>query len=137
MSGRMVVAGAVTSADGRLLLAQRRYPPEVAGLWELPGGKVEEGEDPAQALRRELREELDVDVEVGTRLERSVELAHDLTLVALWARIVGGEPRAVEHSRLRWVTVDELDEMAASGAIVPADTVWLPELSLRISGGAH
>lgn len=125
---RTVVAGAITSSDGRLLLAQRSYPAQVAGLWELPGGKVEDGEDLAAALRRELREELEVDVEVGALLAESVELSDDLTLVALWARIVDGVPRAVEHSRLRWVGVDELDDMAAAGRLVPADTAWLPEL---------
>ncbi len=125
---RTVVAGAITSSDGRLLLAQRSYPAQVAGLWELPGGKVEDGEGLAAALRRELREELEVDVEVGALLAESVELSDDLTLVALWARIVDGVPRAVEHSRLRWVGVDELDDMAAAGRLVPADTAWLPEL---------
>ena len=61
---RIVVAGAVLDRD-RLLLAQRRYPPDLAGLWELPGGKVEAGESPADALRRELREELGVTIAVG------------------------------------------------------------------------
>ena len=125
---RTVVAGAITSSDGRLLLAQRSYPAQVAGLWELPGGKVERGEELAAALRRELREELEIDVEVGALLAETVELAHDLTLVALWARIVDGVPRAVEHSRLVWVSVDELEDMAASNQLVPADTAWVPEL---------
>ncbi|WP_331436106.1 NUDIX domain-containing protein [Gordonia sp. w5E2] len=128
MSMRTVVAGAITSSDGRLLLAQRSYPAQVAGLWELPGGKVEPGEELAAALRRELREELEIDVEVGALLAETVELAHDLTLVALWARIVDGVPRAVEHSRLVWVSVDELEDMAASNQLVPADTAWVPEL---------
>ena len=125
---RTVVAGAITSSDGRLLLAQRSYPAQVAGLWELPGGKVEPGEELAAALRRELREELEIDVEVGALLAETVELAHDLTLVALWARIVEGVPRAVEHSHLVWVSVDELEDMAASNQLVPADTAWVPEL---------
>lgn len=125
---RTVVAGAITSSDGRLLLAQRSYPVQVAGLWELPGGKVEPGEELAAALRRELREELEIDVEVGALLAETVELARDLTLVALWARIVDGVPRAVEHSRLVWVSVDELEDMAASNQLVPADTAWVPEL---------
>ncbi|GAB34611.1 (deoxy)nucleoside triphosphate pyrophosphohydrolase [Gordonia otitidis] len=129
MSPRIVVAGAVTSVDNRLLLAQRRYPATVAGLWELPGGKAEDDEDVKFALRRELREELDVGVEVGERLAETVALSDDLTLIALWARITDGVPRPVEHSRLRWVTAEELDKMVAGHQLVPADTVWVPELS--------
>ena len=70
MVSRVVVAGAVIrDCDGtgrHLLLAQRAYPPELAGLWELPGGKAEPGETAAAALERELREELGIDVVAGT-----------------------------------------------------------------------
>ncbi|MFT3661552.1 MAG: NUDIX domain-containing protein [Gordonia sp. (in: high G+C Gram-positive bacteria)] len=129
---RFVVAGAVvrSAPDGRreLLLAQRRRPPEVAGLWELPGGKVDDGESPADALVRELQEELDVVVTVGERLTERVALRADLTMVALWAAPTEGEPRAVEHQALAWVDADALRVRAAHGTLVPADTAWLPEL---------
>lgn len=126
---RFVVAGAVVRdrPDGarELLLAQRRYPPEVAGLWELPGGKAEPGETVADALVRELREELGVTVTVGAPLRVAVDLRPDLQLVALFAEIVDGEPVAVEHSALAWVDAAALAEM---DGLVPADTAWLPEL---------
>ena len=64
---QIVVAGALI-ADGALLVAQRARPPELAGLWELPGGKVAPGESDADALARELREELGVD---GDRRRRA------------------------------------------------------------------
>ena len=76
MPVQIVVAGALI-VDGALLVAQRARPPELAGLWELPGGKVAAGETDAQALARELREELGVDVAVGARLGGDVPLSSD------------------------------------------------------------
>ena len=128
-SDRLVVAGAVVDPGGRtVLLAQRVYPPEVAGLWELPGGKVEPGESPEEALRRELAEELGVVVTVGAPLRERVRLRDDLVLIALRAHIVGGTARAVEHRDLMWVGARDLQEFADDGRLVPADTVWVPEL---------
>lgn len=125
---REVVAGAVI-VGGRLLLAQRSYPPEVAGLWELPGGKVEEGETRARALERELAEELGVEVVAGQQVGVGVPLRPDLMLVALAATLVGGEPRPAEHTAVRWVDADALRQMAAAGELVPADAVWLDDLA--------
>ena len=127
MSTVRVAAGAIR-ADGRLLLAQRAYPPELAGLWELPGGKAEPGESLADALVRELCEELDVTVRVGTPLAVTVRPKPGLELVALRAEIVAGRPRAVEHQAVRWVDAAALEELAAAGLIVPNDEAWLDEL---------
>ncbi|GAA3957758.1 NUDIX domain-containing protein [Gordonia caeni] len=129
---RYVVAGAVLRERGgttELLLAQRSYPEAVAGLWELPGGKAEDGEDLADALRRELLEELEITVEVGAGLAERVVLRDDLTMLARWARILRGTPHAVEHRGLRWVGPDDLERMARTGELVPADEVWVPELA--------
>ncbi|MGV9713559.1 NUDIX domain-containing protein [Gordonia sp. NPDC003424] len=128
-ASRLVVGGAIVDpARRRLLLAQRRYPTEVAGLWELPGGKVEDGETPADALRRELHEELGVWVGVGTELVERVALRVDLTLIAMRAEITDGVPHPAEHQAIRWVDAAALAAMAHDGLLVPADSVWVPEL---------
>lgn len=129
---REVVAGAVI-VDGRLLLAQRSYPAEVAGLWELPGGKVEVGETRARALVRELAEELSVEVIAGQQVGVAVPLRPDLVLVALAATLVDGEPRPIEHTAVRWVNDTELRQLAADGELVPADAVWLDDLAALLA----
>ncbi|KJR08063.1 MULTISPECIES: (deoxy)nucleoside triphosphate pyrophosphohydrolase [Gordonia] len=127
----LVVAGAVLHRS-RVLLAQRDYPAEVAGLWELPGGKVESGETPTQALIRELCEELDVRVSVGAPLADVVTPREGLKLVAHRARIVSGTPRAVEHRAIAWVDAHRLAELDRSGQIVPNDIGWIRELTAEL-----
>ncbi len=101
---RIVVAGALIS-DGALLVAQRARPPELAGLWELPGGKVSPGETDAAALTRELAEELGVEVTVGARLGVDVALDDSTRLRAYRVTQTGGTLHPNDHRALRWVTV--------------------------------
>jgi 8-oxo-dGTP diphosphatase len=133
VSNQIVVAGALISRaseatgeifGGRLLVAQRERPPELAGLWELPGGKVAAGESDAAALVRELEEELGVEVTVGERLGRDVVLNDRMTLRAYLVTKTGGSVQPRDHRALRWVTADELDGLAW----VPADRGWVPDL---------
>ena len=125
---QIVVAGALITR-GALLVAQRRRPPELAGLWELPGGKVAPGETESQALARELREELGVEVDVGERLGDDVPSGAVL-LRAYQVSMTGGELHPHDHTALRWVRGAELDELPW----VPADRAWLPELHARLRG---
>lgn len=127
MSTQIVVAGALI-AEGALLVAQRRRPPELAGLWELPGGKVAPGESDADALTRELREELGVDVTVGERLGDDVTIGESLVLRAYLVAHTGGTLHPHDHHDLRWVSAAELADLPW----VPADRAWLPELSKRL-----
>ncbi|OKK06270.1 DNA mismatch repair protein MutT [Streptomyces sp. CB03234] len=109
MTDRVVVAGAVVDR-GRLLAARRSAPPELAGRWELPGGKLEPGESAQQALVRELREELGVEAEPGERIPGEWPLAPGYVLQVWTARLVSGEPRPLEdHDELRWLFRYELD----------------------------
>jgi len=96
-----------------LLGGRRTEPPELAGGWELPGGKVEPGEQPQDALLREIREELGVDVELGARVEGPEAGGWplgDRYVMHVWlARVTAGEPRPLEdHDQLRLLTRAEL-----------------------------
>ncbi len=128
MTVQIVVAGALI-VDGALLVAQRAHPPELAGRWELPGGKVAPGETDAEALVRELREELGVVVEVGARLGDDVALGPEMVLRAYRVTLSSGTVHPHEHHALRWVTGVEL----AALAWVPADTAWLPDLAAALA----
>ncbi|MFJ8918632.1 8-oxo-dGTP diphosphatase [Streptomyces sp. LamerLS-316] len=109
MSDSVVVAGAVCDG-GRLLAARRSAPPELAGRWELPGGKVEPGESGEQALVRELREELGVEAEPLERIPGEWPLKPGLVLRVWTVRLRSGEPSPLEdHDELRWLAPDEAD----------------------------
>ncbi|WP_313674211.1 NUDIX domain-containing protein [Mycolicibacterium sp.] len=125
---QVVVAGALI-ADGALLVAQRQRPPELAGLWELPGGKVAVGESEPQALVRELREELGVDVVVGERLGADVGLGDGLVLRAYVVEQAGGTVHPHDHGALRWIQAAELADLQW----VPADRAWIPALAERLN----
>jgi 8-oxo-dGTP diphosphatase len=124
----VVVAGAIV-ADGRVLAARRTRPAELAGRWELPGGKAEPGESEGAALRRELREELGVEVDVGEQIGPDIELGPRRTLRCLRVRLPDPTSpiESSDHDRLRWLTADELDEpdwLDADRALLP----WLRAL---------
>ena len=104
-----VVAG-VIRRDGLLLITQRMPNDTLAGYWEFPGGKVERGEDLPTALRRELQEEIGVEVEIGAELQRVVHAYpdRDVRLYFFEAILISGEPQPIEAADLRWVRPDEL-----------------------------
>ena len=107
---RRVIVAAVIILAGRVLACERSAPPEVAGRWEFPGGKVEPGETDAEALARECVEELGVRVEVGARVGPDVPLAHGRAVLRVYAVTLldGDQPRALEHTAMRWLGADEL-----------------------------
>lgn len=105
----IIVVAAVIERDGRFLVTLRPHGTHLAAHWEFPGGKCEHGETHAEALRRELREELDIDADVGPLLhavrhaypERSVELH-------FYACRYDGEARPMLGQEMRWVARDQL-----------------------------
>lgn len=110
-----VVAAIIRDGD-RVLATQRGYGEQKDG-WEFPGGKVEDGETPQEALKREIEEELKTEIEVGdylTTIEHDYPSFH-LSMKCYLCRIVEGRPVLVEHEAARWLGRDELDSVA-----------WLP-----------
>lgn len=121
MTEPIVVVGAALLNGGRLLAARRSAPPELAGRWELPGGKVEPGESPEQALVRELREELGVEARPAERVPGEWPLRAGLVLRVWTAHLLSGEPRTLEdHDELRWLTPDEVWDVDWLEQDVPA-----------------
>ncbi len=107
-----VVVAAAIARDGRYLVARRTRPADVAGRWEFPGGKVEPGETEAQALAREIREELGVEIAVGDRIPGEWPLRDELVLQLYLATLVTGEPMPLEqHDEIRWVAPSEFDSV--------------------------
>ncbi|MCT9003890.1 (deoxy)nucleoside triphosphate pyrophosphohydrolase [Streptomyces sp. NPDC054766] len=131
MTERIVVVAGALVRGGRLLAARRSAPPDLAGRWELPGGKVENGETPERALVRELREELGVDMEVLERVPGEWPLKPGYVLVVWAARLLPGsaEPRALQdHDELRWLSPDEIWDVDWLDQDVPAVKGALPWL---------
>jgi A/G-specific adenine glycosylase len=113
------VAAAVTVRDdGCVLVAQRNTDDMLGGLWEFPGGKRKNDETLPQCLIREMREELDVEIEVGKALivVRHAYTHFRITLHAFWCKLVSGEPRCLDCAAFRWVVPAELDALPMSVA---------------------
>lgn len=107
----VVVMGAAIIRDGRVLVARRTGPGGLAGGWELPGGKVEPGEDPDLAVVREIQEELGCEIAVTGNLAGEQRIRDGYVLRVARADLVAGEPVPHEHDALRWLGPEELDEV--------------------------
>lgn len=104
------VVAAVMRKENKIFATQRGYG-EFKDGWEFPGGKIEEGETPEQALIREIREELDTDIHVGERID-TVEYDYPgfhLSMDCFWCEIVKGELKLKEHESARWLSKETLD----------------------------
>lgn len=103
--------------DGERIFATQRGYGQFEGGWEFPGGKIEPGETPQEALVREIREELDCVIEVNELID-TVEYDYPefhLSMDCFWCRVIGGELKLIEAEDAGWFTADELDGLG-----------WLP-----------
>jgi len=120
------VAAGLVFDGGRLLITQRPAEKHLGGLWEFPGGKLDTGESYPDCLRRELREELGIEVAVGPMLA-AIEHAYPEKTVRIHfyrCALTSGVPTAIECADLEWITADQLDQFV----FPPADAALLGEL---------
>ena len=121
----IAVVAALAAKEGRLLIAQRPMGRHMCGKWEFPGGKLEKGETPEAALRRELKEELGVDADIGP-IRAAIPYSYpekDVLLLFYSARLMG-EPKPIDEAALAWVTPDEL----AGYDLAPVDALMVKRL---------
>lgn len=116
-----VAVGVIPDRSGRLLLQQRLEGTPCAGQWEFPGGKLEPGESAGEALCRELREELGIEVRRASRL---IEIRHDypharVRLEVMRVEAFEGEPRGAEGQAVAWVTAEEAEKLDLLPAAYP------------------
>ena len=119
MRARKLVVAALIRDGARILMSRRRADQPMPGLWEFPGGKVEPGESPTEALAREVREELGCQVEVGP-IHEVVFHAYpefDLVMMVYAATVSRGVPRAVEVAEVAWIDAAQIPSLD----LLPAD----------------
>jgi 8-oxo-dGTP diphosphatase len=126
MTKTIRVVAAVMAKDGRYLVTQRRPTAVLPLLWEFPGGKVEAGESDLQALKREVKHRVGVEVEPGAQISSvSHEYEHYTVELHLYdCRITHGEPSAVNVHQFRWVESNDFDRLP----FTPADEASMTKL---------
>jgi len=128
----LIVTAALIIEQGKILITQRKKDSSQGLLWEFPGGKVKEREEPREALGRELKEELDVEVEVGMLFEAVFHSypEYPILLLVYRCRIVEGSLKPIGCHDLRWVSLREVEKLA----MPPADDPIRKHLSSSEKG---
>lgn len=115
------VTCAILQKENKVIICQRSNEMKLPLKWEFPGGKIEKGESRKECLKREIKEELDLDIEVLDPLEM-VEYHYpnfSISLYPFLCRIISGKLTVVEHAQAKWVYLDELDNYDWAEADLP------------------
>ena len=121
---------AVNKENEPIIFATQRGYGEFKGGWEFPGGKIEEGETPQEALKREIVEELSTEIAVGELID-TIEYDYPtfhLSMDCFWAEIVSGDLVLTEHEAAKWLTKDELDSVEW----LPADITLIDKIRIYL-----
>ncbi|CAB4937204.1 MAG: NUDIX domain-containing protein [Actinobacteria bacterium] len=131
MPKQIHVVGAVITRGGLVMCAQRGDDGNLPGLWEFPGGKIEQGESKQAALMREITEELGCTVEVGREVTTTTHEYEfgEVTLTTFYCRLVAGTPKLTEHTSIKWLPPDELETIPWAPADIPALALIRAELT--------
>ena len=124
-----VVAAIIINEKGEIFSAERAYG-DLKGKWEFPGGKIEPGETPEAALKREIQEELDTEILVKERID-TIEYDYPnfhLSMDCCWCEIVSGKLELKEHEAAKWLTKESLDSVDW----LPADQALIEKIRLML-----
>ena len=128
-----VVAAVIKATNDKsepIIFATQRGYGDLKGGWEFPGGKIEEGETPQEALKREIREELDTEISVGNIID-TIEYDYPtfhLSMDCFWCEILSGDLVLKEHEAAKWLTKEELDSVDW----LPADVTMIDKIRVEI-----
>lgn len=121
-----VVAAIIKNKDGKILIAQRNFKKSQGGLWEFPGGKIEINESKEEAIVREIKEELNMDIVCDSYFDEKVYKYPDKTirLIALNCTMNNEQYEILEHEQIKWIELDEFNNFE----FAPADTYFVNKI---------
>jgi 8-oxo-dGTP diphosphatase len=116
-----VVGAVIVDEKDKILCAKRSKKMSMPGMWEFPGGKVEQDEDEKEALKREIKEELLCEIEVGTKIAETLHQYPSITvmLITYYATVLNGVPVNKEHEELVWIEKEKLKTLDWAEADIP------------------
>jgi len=132
MSSIINVAAGIIVENNKVLAARRKPGLHLAGFWEFPGGKIEQGESPEQCLERELREEFGIETQVIDYVGENIHSYDDKTirLIAYQVEHLSGDFQLRDHDKIQWVAIPELDSLVWAEADIPLISQFKSKVSL-------